>query len=64
MAVGQSPCIYGKGHHGNDREISVVLLGSWERAARVHCQVPMVNSGGWLESVLDKETYGKYHEWP
>ena len=23
MAVGQSPCIYGKGHRGNDREISV-----------------------------------------
>lgn len=27
-------------------------------------QVPMVNSGGWRESVLDKKTYGKYHEWP
>ena len=27
-------------------------------------QVPMVNSGGWHESVLDKKTYGKYHEWP
>lgn len=30
VAVGQSPCIYGKGHHGNDREISVFLLGWWE----------------------------------
>lgn len=25
VAVGQSPCIYGKGHHGNDREISIFL---------------------------------------